>query len=206
MTDLLIIESKTIDSMMFDSIIVDSMSIDSLTIELIESLTEKFVELLIESSIETLIESFIAFKKFAVDWFAIELIEKFLIELIRTYIDTFKIDSIVIEKWINVDFKIDFFMQTVNRFWYCANFDRSDFFSLFRMIDVSSFDAMKIWNSDFACFERTILCCSQWTDVFDFVSLIDRSNRQLTKRRRAIVQFVVLLCVRNQFSKLLLNR
>ena len=67
MTDLLIIESKTIDSMMFDSMIVDSMSIDSLTIELIESLTEKSIESLIESSIETLIESFVAFEKFAVD-------------------------------------------------------------------------------------------------------------------------------------------
>ena len=92
------IESKTIDSIMFDSMIVNSMSIDLLMIELIESLTKKFVELLIESSIETLIESFIVFKKFVVDWFAIKLIEKFLIELICTYTDTFKIDSIMIKK------------------------------------------------------------------------------------------------------------
>ena len=98
MTDLLIIKSKIINSMMFDSIIVDSMSIDSLTIELIESLTEKSIESLIESSIETLIESFVAFEKFVVDWFAIELIEKFLTELIRAYADTSEIDSITIEK------------------------------------------------------------------------------------------------------------
>ena len=92
------IKLKTINSMMFDSMTVDSMSIDSLTIELIESLTEKFVELLIESSIEALIEPFVAFEKFAVDWLAIELIEKFLIELTRAYADTFKVDSIAIEK------------------------------------------------------------------------------------------------------------
>ena len=98
MTNLLIIESKTIDLMMFDSMTVDSMSIDSLTIELIESLTEKSVELLIESSIETLIESFVAFEKFVVDWFAIELIEKFLIKLICTYVDTSEINLITIEK------------------------------------------------------------------------------------------------------------
>ena len=84
--------------MMFNSMIVDSMSIDSLTIELIKSLTEKFVELLIESSIKTLIESFVAFEKFVVDWLATKLIEEFLIELIRAYADTFKIDLITIEK------------------------------------------------------------------------------------------------------------
>ena len=84
--------------MMFDLMTVDSMSIDSLMIELIESLTEKSIELLIESLIETLIKSFIAFEKFAVNWFAVELIEKFLIELICAYVDTFEIDSITIEK------------------------------------------------------------------------------------------------------------
>ena len=84
--------------MMFDSMIVDLMSIDSLMIELIESLTEKSIKLLIKSSIETLIESFVAFEKFAVDWFAAELIEKFLTELIRAYADTFEIDLITIEK------------------------------------------------------------------------------------------------------------
>ena len=93
MTDLLMIESKTIDSMMLDLI-----SIDSLTIELIESLIEKSIESLIESSIKTLIKSFVAFEKFAVDWFAIELIEEFLTELIRTHVDTFEIDSITIKK------------------------------------------------------------------------------------------------------------
>ena len=98
MTDLLIIESKTIDSIMFNSMIVDLMSIDLLTIELIESLTEKFVELLIESSIEALIESFVAFEKFVIDWFAIELIKKFLTELICAYADISEIDSITIEK------------------------------------------------------------------------------------------------------------
>ena len=92
------IESKTIDLMMFNSVTVNSMSIDSLTIELIESLTEKSIKSLIESSIETLIESFVAFEKFAVDWLAVELIEKFLIELIRAYADTSEIDSIMIEK------------------------------------------------------------------------------------------------------------
>ena len=59
MTDLLMIESKTIDSIMFNSMIINLMPIDSLTIELIELLTEKSVELLIEL--------FVAFEKFAVD-------------------------------------------------------------------------------------------------------------------------------------------
>ena len=77
---------------------VNSISIDSLMIELIESLIKKSVELLIESSIETLIESFVAFEKFVVDWLVIELIEKFLIELIRIYADTFEINSIMIKK------------------------------------------------------------------------------------------------------------
>ena len=98
MIDLLMIESKTIDSMMFDSVTVDSMSIDSLTIELIESLIKKSIESLIESSIETLIEPFVAFEKFAVNWLATELIEKFLTELIRTHVDTSEIDSIAIKK------------------------------------------------------------------------------------------------------------
>ena len=92
------IESKIIDLMMFDSMTVDSMLINSLTIEQIESLTEKLIKSLIESLIETLIELFVAFEKFAVDWFAIELIEKFLIELIRTHVNTFEIDSIAIKK------------------------------------------------------------------------------------------------------------
>ena len=98
MIDMLMIESKTINSMMFDSMTVDSMSIDLLTIELIESLIEKLIKSLIEASIEALIESFVAFEKFAVDWFAIELIEKFLIELICTHVDTSEINSIAIEK------------------------------------------------------------------------------------------------------------
>ena len=83
---------------MFDSIIINSISIDLLIIELIELLTEKSVELLIELSIETLIELFIAFEKFAVDWFPIELIEKFLTELICAYVDIFEINSIMIKK------------------------------------------------------------------------------------------------------------
>ena len=96
--DLLMIESKTIDLMIFDSMIVNSMSIDLLTIELIESLIEKSIKSLIKSSIETLIESLVAFEKFVVDWFVTELIEKFLIELICTHVDTSEIDSITIEK------------------------------------------------------------------------------------------------------------
>ena len=84
------IELKTIDSIMFDSVIVDSVSINSLTIELIESLTER--------SIKSLIESFVAFEKFVVDWFATELIEKFLTELIPAHVHTSEIDSIAIEK------------------------------------------------------------------------------------------------------------
>ena len=84
--------------MIFNLMIVNSILIDSLTIELIKSLTEKSVELLIESLIKTLIELFVAFEKFAVDWFAIKLIEKFLIELIYAYVDTFEINSITIEK------------------------------------------------------------------------------------------------------------
>ena len=94
-------------------------------------------------------------------------------------------------------------MRTVNCFWHCVIFDSSDFFNLSRMINDLSFDAMQIWNFDFACFERAILCCSQRTNVFDFASLTDQSNRQLTKRHRITVRCVVLLCVLSLFSKLL---
>ena len=78
--------------------IVDSMSIDSLTIKLMTSLIEKFIEMLIKLLIEMLIELFIAFENFAADWFAIELIENFLIKLIYTYINISEINSITIEK------------------------------------------------------------------------------------------------------------
>ena len=67
-------------------------------------------------SIEVLIESFIVFEKFVINEFAIRLIEKFLIESICIYVDTFEIDSIIIEILIDVDFEIDFFMQTLNYF------------------------------------------------------------------------------------------
>ena len=82
MTDLLIIESKTIDLMMFDSMIVDSMLIDSLKkTDSMKTIESMMIDLKMTDSIERLI-----------------VVEKLLIELICTYVDASEIDSIMIEK------------------------------------------------------------------------------------------------------------
>ena len=100
MIDLLTIELKMIDSIIFDSMTDSSMPIDSMTVELIA---------LIERLIEMLIESLIAVKEFAVERFVIELIEKYLIKLIRMHVDTSEIDLITIEMLIDVQIKNYFF-------------------------------------------------------------------------------------------------
>ena len=189
-----------IDLMMFDSIINNSLQINSMTIKLMT---------LIERLIKTLIEFLTAVEKFAVERIMIELIEKILIELIRAHIDTSEIVSITIEKLIDVRiinyiFNIVMFFRLMNHFWRRVIFDSNDFFNSFYMINDLAFDDMTIWIFDFAYFEWAILCYLQQTNVFELVSLINRSNHSLTMRRWTIVQCVVLLCVRNQFSKLLL--
>ena len=94
MINLLTIELKMINLIMFDLMTNNSMSINLMTIKLI---------MLIEQLIEMLIESLIVVEKITVKRFVIELIEKYLIELIRMHVDIFKINSIMIKMLINVE-------------------------------------------------------------------------------------------------------
>ena len=98
------IELKMIDLMIFDSMTKNLMQNNSMTIALIA---------LIKQLIEMLIELLIAIEKFVVERLVIELIEKFLIELICAHVNTFEIDSITIEILIDIRIENDFFNAAI---------------------------------------------------------------------------------------------